>query len=161
MNAINAMQFLRLNLRRVPRWAWISGALVVLLVPVLLVWLLFTVVGGAWQSGSALQQQQRDSLQSALPTAISDAREAMPEAAAALRQLAGAAQTEVDAAIGDAQRTLPVAADTLRQLTGAAETEVGALVREADRAWPGVLADPTAEAPADTISQPTANSPKD
>lgn len=161
MNTLGMMDFVWLRLRRVPRWAWISGALVVLLVPALLMWLLFTLVGGAWQSGSAMLLQEREALRSALPAAISDAQQAVPEAAAALRQLTGAAQAEVDAAIGDAQRTLPVAADALRQLTGAAQSEVDAAAREVDKALPGLLPHAPAEAPMDTIAPTTSNTPKD
>lgn len=161
MNTIGVMDFLWLKLRRVPRWAWISGALVVLLVPALLMWLLFTLVGSAWQSSSALLLQERDALKSVLPAAISEAQQAVPEVAANLRRLAGAAQTEVDAAISDAQRTLPVAADALRQLTGAAQAEVDAAVREVDKALPGMPPHAPAEAPMDTISPTTSNIPKE
>lgn len=160
MNRIGAMDFLWLKLGRVPRWAWISGALVLLLVPALLMWLLFTLVGSAWQSGSALLLQERDALRTALPAAISEAQQAVPEAAAALRQLAGAAQTEVDATIGDAQRTLPIAADALRQLTAAAQAEVDTAVREVDKALPDVLPNAAAEAPADPRSATNAHIPK-
>lgn len=161
MNTLGVMDFLWLKLRRVPRWAWIGGGLVVLLVPALLMWLLFTLVGGAWQSGSALLLQERDALRSVLPAAISDAQQAMPEATAALRQLAGAAQTKVDAAIDDAQRNLPVAADALRQLTGDAQTGLESVVGYVGKARPGMLPDAPAEAPADTISPTTSKNSKE
>jgi len=52
----------------------------VLLVPALLIWRLFTPVGGARQSGSAPLLQECDARRSAQPTAISAARQAPADA---------------------------------------------------------------------------------
>lgn len=161
MNPIGAMDFLWLKLRRVPRWAWISGGLVILLVPALLMWLLFTLIGSAWQSGSALLVQEREALQSALPSAIRDAQHALPEAAAALRQLTGAAQSEVDAAISDARQAVPEAAAALRLLADAAQTEVDAAVRDVKQVLPTTLPEALPEAAAAPAIETTTTPSKD
>jgi hypothetical protein len=109
--------------RRIPRWAWISAAFALVLVPVLLVWLTLALLGGAWQAGSGLTEQARGWLGLVAP-------EAAREADAALAQVREAAQA-----------LAPLAADP----AAAARAAVEAKVAETGAALTEPLADASAE----------------
>ncbi|MEO8011483.1 MAG: hypothetical protein ABI650_07560 [Dokdonella sp.] len=132
MNGIGIAQPVFAYLKRVPRWVWICGALALVLIPALLLWLLFALVGGAWQAGSTLIGQGRETLTAALPAEVQQLARDLP-AGGALQTLQTEAQQRVQAELdrlrasipassealqqGIAGATLPAAAADLRQLT--------------------------------------------
>lgn len=95
--------------RRIPRWAWVSAALALVLVPVLLVWLAVALLGGAWQAGSGLVDQAKSWIGLVAPEAAREADAAIAqvrEAAQALAPLAtdpaAAARAAVEAKVAEA-----------------------------------------------------------
>ncbi len=132
MNRIGVMEFVWQRVRRMPAKVWIAAGFALLLIPALLLWLLFAVVGGAWQAGGALLGQGREALQGALPAEVAQLARELPRAGT-LEALQAEAQQRVQAEVdrlkevvpasaealqqGLAAATLPAAAEGLRQLT--------------------------------------------
>ncbi|MBK8066292.1 MAG: hypothetical protein IPK27_01300 [Rhodanobacteraceae bacterium] len=132
MNRIGVKELLWQRVSRLPAKVWIAAGFALLLIPALLLWLLFAVVGGAWQAGGALLGQGREALQQALPAEVAQLAAELP-AADTLEALQTEAQQRVQAEVerlkaavpastdalqqGLAAATLPAAAEGLRQLT--------------------------------------------
>jgi hypothetical protein len=132
VNRIEVAQPLWAHLKRLPRWVWIGGGLALLLIPVLVLWMLFALVGSAWQAGGAMVGQGREALQTMLPEEVQRLARELP-AAGALQTLQAEAQQRAQAELdrlkvaipssaealqqGLAVAALPVAAENLRQLS--------------------------------------------
>jgi hypothetical protein len=120
MNRIGVVTFLAQRLKHVPRSVWIAAGFALVLIPVLLLWLLFALVGGAWQAGGTLLGQGREVLQSVLPAEVEQlTRDLQP--GGALEALQGEAQQRLQAEVDRLQAVIPASAEALQQdLAGAA-----------------------------------------
>ncbi|MFO1496553.1 MAG: hypothetical protein U1F26_18065 [Lysobacterales bacterium] len=122
MNRIDGLQYLWLRLRRVPRWAWISAALGMLLIPVLLIWMAFALLGVAWQGGSSLVQQGREWLGLSLPQeAQAQLEAALPDPKALIDQVVPDVQQKVQAQLEAAQAEIARARSGLQAALPTAE----------------------------------------
>jgi hypothetical protein len=120
MNRIGVVTFLAQRLRHVPRSVWIAAGFALVLIPVLLLWLLFALVGGAWQAGGTLLGQGREVLQSVLPAELGELARDLPPGGA-VEALQGEAQQRLQAGFEHLQSAIPASAEALQQgLTGAA-----------------------------------------
>lgn len=122
---------------RIPRWAWVSAAFALVLVPVLLVWMAVALLGGAWQAGSGLVDQAKGWIGLVAPEAAREADAALAqvrEAAQALAPLATdpatAARAAVEAKVAEAEAAvsepLTEASAELAAKAAAAATLAGA-----------------------------------
>lgn len=132
MNRIGVMEFVWQRVRRMPAKVWIAAGFALLLIPALLLWLLVSLLGGAWQAGGALLGQGRAALEQALPAEVAQIARELPQGAT-LETLQTEAQQRVQAEVerlkaavpasaealqqGLAGATLPAAAESLRQLS--------------------------------------------
>lgn len=121
MNRIDGVQYLWLRLRRVPRWAWISAGLGLLLIPVLLIWMAFALLGVAWQGGSSLVNQGREWLGLSLPQAQAQLEAALPDPKALIDQVVPDVQQQVQAQLQSAQAGLEQARNGLQAVLPSAE----------------------------------------
>jgi hypothetical protein len=119
MNRIGVMEFVWQRVRRMPAKVWIAAGFALLLIPALLLWLLFAVVGGAWQAGGALLGQGREALQGALPAEVAQLARELP-AAGTLEALQAEAQQRVQAEVDRLKEVVPASADALQQGLAAA-----------------------------------------
>lgn len=121
MNRVGMLEFVWLRLRRLPRSVWIAGALAMLILPALLIWLALSLFAGAWQAGSAWLGQSRDALQSALPANVELLARDLPNVDAALGALQSNAQQRVQEEVERLGAAIPASAEALQQgLIGAA-----------------------------------------
>jgi hypothetical protein len=114
MNPMGAAQPVLTQLKRLPRSVWIAGGLALLLIPLLLLWLLFSLVGGAWQAGAALLGQGREALQTALPEEVQRIARELPTAGA-LETLQAEAQQRAQAELERLKSSIPASAEALQQ----------------------------------------------
>lgn len=127
MNRIDGLQYLWLRLRRVPRWAWISAGLGLLLIPVLLVWLAVALLGTAWQGGASLVNQGREWLGLSLPQAQAQLEAALPDPKALIDQVVPDVQQQVQAQLQAAKDEIQQASSGLQAvLPNAEQTLAGA-----------------------------------
>lgn len=115
MKHIGVMEFVWLRLRRLPRSVWIGGALALLLVPALLIWMLLSLLGGAWQTGSAMLGQGREALQTVLPAEIGKLALDVPTVDATLGALQDGVQQRVQAETERLRAAIPASAEALQQ----------------------------------------------
>ncbi len=148
------------RLPRIPRWAWVSAAFALVLVPILLVWLAVALLGGAWQAGNGMVDQAKSWIGLVAPEAAREADAALAqvrEAAQALAPLAAdpaaAARAAVDAKVAEvgAAVTEPLAgasaelaakaaaAATLAGAAALAGQEAGAIAERGRAALDGAL----------------------
>lgn len=121
MNRVGLLEFAWLRLRRLPRSVWIAGALAMLILPALLLWLALSLFGNAWQVGSAWLGQSRESLQSALPASVEQLARELPNAQVTLGALQSEAQQRVKEEVERLGAAIPGSAEALQQgLIGAA-----------------------------------------
>ena len=121
MNRVGMLEFVWLRLRRLPRSVWIAGALAMLILPALLLWLALSLFGNAWQVGSAWLGQSREALQSALPANVEQLARELPNAQATLGTLQSEAQQRVKEEVERLGAAIPASAEALQQgLIGAA-----------------------------------------
>jgi len=119
MNRIDATQPLWAHLKRLPRAVWIAGGFALLLIPLLLLWLLISLVGGAWQAGGALLGQGREALQTALPADVQRLARELPTVGA-LETLQSEAQQRAQAELDRLKSAIPASAEALQQGPAAA-----------------------------------------
>ena len=108
MNSISAMGNILMWLRRLPRSFWIVSALVLMLVPVLLVWLLFSVFSGTWQAGSSLLGQSRETLNTVLTGE-------MPSTETTTGLLPSDVQERLQTEVDRVRAAIPASAEELQQ----------------------------------------------
>lgn len=125
MNRINVKEMLWQRVRRLPAKVWIAAGFALLLIPALLLWLLFALVGGAWQAGGALLGQGREALQQALPAEVAELARELPQAAT-LEALQTEAQQRVQAEVERLKAAVPASAEALQQGLAAATVPAAA-----------------------------------
>jgi hypothetical protein len=111
---------------RIPRWAWISAALAMVLVPVLLVWLALKLLGGAWQAGNGLAEQARSWVGVVAPDVAREADAVLAEVRQAADVLAPLATDPVESARALVDAKTAEAAATVRESLGEAGAELAA-----------------------------------
>ena len=111
---------------RIPRWAWISAALAVVLVPVLLVWLALSLLGGAWHAGNGLAEQARSWIGVVAPDVAREADAALAQVRQAADVLAPIAADPVDAARAMVDAKAAEATAAVRESLGQASAELAA-----------------------------------
>lgn len=111
---------------RIPRWAWISGGLAIVLVPVLLVWLAFTLLGGAWQASSGLAEQARGWIGVVAPDVAREADAVLADVRKAAEVLTPLATDPVDAARQMVDAKTAEATAAVRDSLGEAGAELAA-----------------------------------
>lgn len=114
MNRVGVMQFVWQRAKRMPAKVWIAAGFALLLIPALLLWLVFAVVGGAWQVGGALLGQGRAALEQALPAEVAQIARELPQGAA-LETLQTEAQQRVRAEVERLNAAVPASAEALQQ----------------------------------------------
>lgn len=120
MNRIGVKELLWQRIKRLPPKVWIAAGFALLLIPALLLWLVFAVVGGAWQAGGALLGQGRAALEQALPAEVAQIARELPQVAT-LETLQTEAQQRVQAEVERLKAAVPASAEALQQgLAGAA-----------------------------------------
>jgi len=112
---------------QIPRWAWIGGALGLLLVPVLLLWLAFALLGSAQQAGSGMVEQARSWIGVVAPDVLREADAALAEVRQAAETLTPLATDPVGAARSMADAKIAEAAAAVREPLAEAGTALGAL----------------------------------
>jgi len=118
MNHVGLMEFVWLRLRRLPRWVWITGGLAMHIIPVLLLWLVLSLFGGAWQVGSAWLGQGREALQSVLPANVEQLAHDLPTTQAALGALQSEAEQRMQEQVERLRAAVPASAEALQQQLG-------------------------------------------
>lgn len=127
MNRVGVMEFVWLRLKHLPKSVWLAIGFTLLLIPALLLWLVISLVGGAWQTGGALVDQGRAVLQQVLPAQVEELARGLPQPAA-LAALPAEAQQHLQAEVERLQSTLPASAEALQQdLAGAVLPAAAAL----------------------------------
>jgi hypothetical protein len=114
MNRVGVLMFLAQRLKHVPRSLWIAAGFALVLIPVLLLWLLFKLAGGAWQAGGTLLGQGREVLQSVLPAEVEQLTRDLPPGGA-LEALQGEAQQRLQAEVDRLQSAIPVTVEALQR----------------------------------------------
>jgi hypothetical protein len=112
---------------QIPRWAWISTAFGLVLVPVLLVWLAFALLGSAQQAGSGLLEQARSWIGVVAPDVAREADAALAEVRQAAEALTPLATNPVDAARTMADAKIAEVTAAVREPLAEAGTALGAL----------------------------------
>jgi hypothetical protein len=111
---------------RIPRWAWISAALAAVLVPVLLIWLALSLLGGAWQASSGLAEQARSWIGVVAPDVAREADAALAQVREAADVLAPIAADPVDTARAIVDTKAAEATAVVRESLGEASAELAA-----------------------------------
>jgi|GEM_PF-1501246 len=135
MNPLGTLEYAFHKLRRVPRWAWVSAVLGLLLVPLLLIWLALSLLGSAFQGGHSLVTQGRELLNAALPDVKAQLDATLPEAKAMVDGAIPAVQARISTEITEVRSLLetaipPMDGDLLAVATGVAGTQAAALLKE-------------------------------
>jgi hypothetical protein len=112
--------------RRIPRWAWISGASAIVLVPVLLGWAALAILGGARQGGSDLVEQVRGWVGLVAPEVVREADAAVAQVREAAEALAPLAADPVDAARATVDASIAEITAAVREPLAELGTEVAA-----------------------------------
>lgn len=112
---------------QIPRWAWISAAFGFVLVPALLAWLAFALLGSAQQAGSGLFEQARSWVGLVAPDVAREADAALAEVRQAAEALTPLATDPVGAARAMADAKIAEASAALREPLAEAGTALGAL----------------------------------
>lgn len=135
MNSVSIFEYVWMWLRRIPRSVWIGGALLFVATAALLIWLLMSLVSGAWQAGTSLVESGREKVTELAPeinqlatgiTGGGTAAEVLEQVGIAPEQVA-----QVQTTVEQLRQTIPESAGMLqRELEGVIPPELVAQTRE-------------------------------